>query len=787
MKRGYLILLCLGLMLGAGRSVSRPEQQRSTTKELLRTSSRLASIARQSRNQAQVWAERNQWPVRQVTDENQVVELQRMTDRGPQYYTTMNSDAARSVSTRSVLNDPEFSSLDGTGMILGLWDAGAVRLDHQEFQNRVWQMDAASQLSSHATQVCGSLGSVGIVESARGMAPGAEVNAWDWNSDVAEMMEAAASGLLLSNHSYGLIAGWVWNLRGDNRWVWFGDPLLDAYEDAHFGYYSSQAAQWDALAEEAPYYLIVKAAGNERDDRGPNPGEQHWVWNRQSYSWQLSSDIRKPDGEYDCLAGTAVCKNVLVVGSIYDITEPYTGPNDVRIASNSSWGPTDDGRIKPDLVANGVGLYTPSAQHPSAYTRYSGTSAATPVVTGSLGLVQRAAMERRGDPLLASTLRALVIHTAREAGEAPGPDYRFGWGVMDTRACIEEIRHPLASSRIREEILMPDDTFQWSGHVTAGVPVKVTLAWTDPAGVSPSFRVDNPTPMLIHDLDVGLEPSDGNETILPWTLDPSDPAAPAGRGKNRLDNVEVIDWVPDVDGKVTLNVDAPSGISSRQTFSLVISGIEPMPSISLVAGLEGAREKNASRLATRLREQGLIPLDSPYSDAPARIDAVPDSVVDWVLVSLGPLNSHSVIHRQSALLRDDGYLIDPETGTSKLEWSLSPGSYWIRIEHRNHLPLLSSITLNETEQATLFDFNTVADSEQTIRETSSPETRLLISGDVNGDCRIDARDYIRIQKSYGQSGYRTEDLNLDGRVDRGDLDLYFKHQGFSLLANPESH
>ncbi len=783
MKKGYLILLSLGLMLGAVRSASWPEQQRSRKKELLRTSSRLALMARQSHNQATVWAERNQWPVRQVTDANEVVELQRITDRGPQYYTTMNSDAARSVSTWSVLNDPKFSGLDGSGMVLGLWDAGAVRRDHQEFQNRVRQMDAASELSSHATQVCGSLGAFGMVASARGMAPGSQVNAYDWNSDVAEMFEAAASGLLLSNHSYGLIAGWVWNLRDDNRWVWFGDPLLDAREDAHFGYYSSQAAQWDALAEEAPYYLIVKAAGNERDDRGPSPGEQHWVWNRQTYSWQLSSDLRKPDGEYDCLAGTAVCKNVLVVGSTYDMTEPYTGPNTVRIASNSSWGPTDDGRIKPDIVANGVGLYTPSSQHPSAYTHYSGTSAATPVVTGSLGLVQQAAIERWGDPLRASTLRALVIHTAREAGEAPGPDYRFGWGVMNTRACIEEIRHPLASSRIREEVMMQDDVFQWSGRVTAGDSVKVTLAWTDPAGVPPSFRVDNPAPLLVHDLDLSLELSDGNETILPWTLDPMDPAAPAVRGKNRLDNVEGIAWIPAYDGKVTLRVDAPYGILSSQTFSLIMSGIKPMPSISLVAGLEGAHEQDTQSLSTCLREQGLIPLTSPYANAPTRIDAMPDSVVDWVLISLGPLNSTEAIHCRSALLRDDGYLMDPKTGKTDWEWSLSAGSYWIRIEHRNHLPLLSSITVQESQQDILFDFNAVADTEETIGETSSQETRLLISGDVNGDHRIDARDYIRIHKHYGQTGYRTEDLNLDGRVDSGDLDLYFKHQGLSRLTD----
>ena len=49
-----------------------------------------------------------------------------------------------------------------------------------------------------------------LLPDSRGMAYAAHLNAYDWNSDTAEMASAAAGGLLVSNHSYGIAAGWLY-------------------------------------------------------------------------------------------------------------------------------------------------------------------------------------------------------------------------------------------------------------------------------------------------------------------------------------------------------------------------------------------------------------------------------------------------------------------------------------------------------------------------------------------------------------------------------------------------
>lgn len=58
------------------------------------------------------------------------------------------------------------------------------------------------------------------------------------------------------------------------------------------------------------------------------------------------------------------------------------------MSSFSSWGPTDDGRIKPDIVADGVSVFSTTATHDSSYGYKSGTSMATPNAAGSLLLLQ---------------------------------------------------------------------------------------------------------------------------------------------------------------------------------------------------------------------------------------------------------------------------------------------------------------------------------------------------------------------------------------------------------------
>jgi hypothetical protein len=56
---------------------------------------------------------------------------------------------------------------------------------------------------------------------------------------------------------------------------------------------------------------------------------------------------------------------------------------------------------------------------------------ATPNTTGSLVLLQEHYKALRGGTMTAAALKGLVINTANEAGSANGPDYRFGWGLVN--------------------------------------------------------------------------------------------------------------------------------------------------------------------------------------------------------------------------------------------------------------------------------------------------------------------------------------------------------------------
>ncbi len=149
----------------------------------------------------------------------------------------------------------------------------------------------------------------------------------------------------------------------------------------YFGFYSQVSRDYDKIAYNAPYYLIVKSTGNERDETGPYPGQQYWIYN--GTDWVLSSTRRDSDGDYDCVAHAAVAKNILSVGAVYDLREGYSSPSNVSMSSFSSWGPTDDGRIKPDIVANGTALYSSISGHNASYGSMSGTSMSAPRATGS--------------------------------------------------------------------------------------------------------------------------------------------------------------------------------------------------------------------------------------------------------------------------------------------------------------------------------------------------------------------------------------------------------------------
>lgn len=457
---------------------------------------------------------------------------------------------------------------------LAVWDGGGVRSTHVELVGRVTQKDGPAGLDDHSTHVAGTLIASGVNPLAKGMSYGQqELLAYDFNNDNSEML-SASTGLLISSHSYGLLAGWTFN---NNRWEWYGPP--GATEDYNFGYYDSRAQIWDSIAWNAPNYLIVKSAGNKRDENGPAVGETYW---RRNAGGTFISGNRPPgisdNDSYDIIPAYGNAKNILTVGAVFPISGGYHRPSDVILSSFSSWGPTDDGRIKPDVVADGINLLSSISTSDNAYDTYSGTSMATPTVAGSSLLLQELwSNTHSGAFMRSATLKGLIIHTANEAGLAPGPDYQYGYGLVNIAKAATVIQGANAGSKflIQENTLNNGGTLSIPVIASGDSTITATLSWTDPkASVEPvATALNNTTKKLVDDLDIVIKK--GATTYYPWTLSPTVPSADAVRGINSLDNVEKIE-LPDVVPGDTYTIEiSHKGTLERgsQAYSLIVSGV----------------------------------------------------------------------------------------------------------------------------------------------------------------------------------------------------------------------
>ncbi len=412
----------------------------------------------------------------------------------------------------------------------------------------------------------------------KGMSYEANLGAYDWSNDESEMATAAANGLNVSNHSYGYITGWYYNSSAGD-WYWYGDVDLDPNEDVNFGFYNSYAQDMDQIAYNAPYYTICKSAGNDRND-GPAAGTGHYYWNADSSGWAWSTDTRDVDGAdgWDCVGVKASAKNLIAVGAVLDVPYGYSGPSDVVITSFSSTGPTDDGRIKPDLVANGSYLLSCTDGSDTEYSSYSGTSMSTPNLSGSLNLLVRYYEATHGATPLASTMKALAIQTADEAGPYDGPDYMFGWGLMNTLEAAELIQADSATpGMIVEDQLAHGETDTVNINFEGGKPLRLTLVWTDPPGTPPAYAVDPTDLMLVNDLDVRLVHTSTMTTHYPYVLDPSNPGNAATTGDNIRDNVEQVHVASPPSGDYTVYVSHKGTLASPQTYSLVVEASSAYP------------------------------------------------------------------------------------------------------------------------------------------------------------------------------------------------------------------
>jgi hypothetical protein len=435
---------------------------------------------------------------------------------------------------------------------IAIWDEGLVRPTHVELAGRVIQVDNSPTLSDHSTHVSGTMIAAGVNPVAKGMSYGAQLlQCYDFANDAAEMTAAAGQGLLVSNHSYADIAGWYQDPQNGNRWEFFGQPGDTV--DIDFGLYDATTQLWDSIAYHFPNYLIVKAAGNNPGDIGPPVGGDYWRRNAQNGFYDAG---KRPAGisnnaGFETIATYGNAKNILAIGAVNPIPGGYSQPSDVVWSGFSSEGPTGDGRIKPDLVADGVNVLSSISTADNAYDIFSGTSMATPAACGSAFLLQQYYSKLHSGVFMRSaTLRGLLIHTADEAGSYPGPDYVFGWGLIDMQRAASVITSDNTdqSQQIHESSLTNGTKDSETFTITASgkTAVSATICWTDPAAVPVDIpnnekNFQDVSIKLVNDLDLRIKDNTTGKVYMPWILNPSSPAAAATKGDNIRDNVEKVE------------------------------------------------------------------------------------------------------------------------------------------------------------------------------------------------------------------------------------------------------
>lgn len=468
-------------------------------------------------------------------------ELQRIDPDGSLiYYRTLNVDAARSTRTNHLNSGGSLGlNLMGQNMIAHVWDGGHARASHQEYHgaggnNRYTVMDGAVSLNFHAAHVTGTIMASGVVANAKGMAPNSRVNGYDWNNDLSEATTAAGNGMLISNHSYG-----------------FRSDLVPNY---YFGAYITDSRDWDALHYNAPYYLMVVAAGNDGTTN------------------HNGAPLNPSFPQYDKLTGHSTSKNNLVVASAQDANVNSNGDLiSVNISTFSSQGPTDDYRIKPDITGNGQGVYSTYQNSNTAYNTISGTSMASPNVAGSLLLLQEHANNVNGNYMRSSTLKGLVLHTADDAGMV-GPDAIFGWGLMNAKRAAEAITNNGSESLISELTLFPGQAYTIEVDSDGINALMASISWTDPAGTA-TTATNNTTPRLVNDLDIRV--TQGGNTYYPWRL--TGVNTNANNGDNIRDPFERVD-VNNASGTYTITVTHKGSLSGgSQNYSLILTGISSEP------------------------------------------------------------------------------------------------------------------------------------------------------------------------------------------------------------------
>lgn len=434
--------------------------------------------------------------------------------------------------------------LSGKGIKVGIWDYLHVYKEHQEF--REWDQSTSNSFSRvaigdpgdanatsiHATHVAGTIAARGRDASARGIASQSELTSYHYNTNniFAELNRAAAAGMSISNHSHGFMMGWEGISWEDNQKIFKEhnvdcNNLLWVENNNGFGKYSDYSLKIDSILFNNPNMSAFFAAGNSRGTISYSGGSKHCYWGTNGL-YVPSAKKRPPNGtdsrEYGTVNHYAVSKNVITIGASED-------QDDLMIATPfSSSGPTLDGRVKPDLVANGRDLWStmppkPCDSDPAStcfYGSLSGSSMATPVASGIGALLNQQYSTLNQNPnkeyLKSHQMKATLINSALSLDQNGSPNYRTGWGLINASEAVNTVRNGKVNNfQIRQPTrTLFQKTFEWENDNDFS---HFTFTWLDP----PSSKIERRAAFYI------MSPSGIKH--FPWHLDKNQPHMPAKR------------------------------------------------------------------------------------------------------------------------------------------------------------------------------------------------------------------------------------------------------------------
>ena len=429
--------------------------------------------------------------------------------------------------------DSKGLNLQGEGMVVGLGDGGELGT-HIDLEGRIINFASGTYAAygDHADKMAGIIvGAGNIVDVNRGYAPKAQLITQKTFRIFYYMDEYyTAHGMRLTNNSYG--------------------SSFSCATAGEYDYYSNMMDQQLVKYDDA---LHVVAAGNSGN--------------------YTCNDY--PLGYHTVLKTYAAAKNVLTVGAVMQ---------DGSLNPTSGQGPVADGRIKPEITALSEGINTTTGTN--SYTSISGTSSATANVTGATTLVyERYKQLNNNEDPQGALIKAIMCNTATDAGN-PGPDFQYGFGIMNAGKAIENIE---AANFFLGETTTEGEMSTYTITVPENQKeVKVLLTWND----IPQPIYDGN--ILINDLDLTVTAPDGT-VYNPWKLDhtAANVANTATRGIDRINNTEQVTISTPLAGTYTIKVSTYNLDSDVQKYA--ISYLKQDKSIHItypVAGQTIAKNKH---------------------------------------------------------------------------------------------------------------------------------------------------------------------------------------------------